>query len=661
MTGRTLFFHISPLQQGLFYLLAAVTVMSWWRAIAKRRCLWKVGRPSEPASLPHRFESLYRLAFKSKTQPALDGEPRRVPLPVTAMHFALIAGLCILTVGTTVAALEHLGSPLFGHRWFYAGYFYLLMKSLLDLGGLALLLGVSLACLLSLLKSTASTDARRKDQAFLVLTMAAAFTGFLLEGAGIAADPLRSKAALFSPVGSLFAVAAAGNAYTFIWWLHIALVLLFLALLPYSRWRHLFLIPFTAWLQPERPMTALAPSNIEELETRGTVGLQKLSDFTQWQLLSLDACMDCGRCTSVCPATQAGSPLDPHAVILNLRTELTQNGGEGSTAVVGDESLWACTNCHACVQVCPARIRHVDIINGIRRYRTAEGTLPPAAATVLKNIAARGNPWGAAASSAAVPENNTSGGQPEYLFWIGCSGAFDPEGQRTVKATAEILTRAGITFKIAGPKAPCSGEPARRLGEEFLFQETAGSAIEAMQAAGTAKIVTQCPHCLNTIKHEYPALGGTFEAVHHTQLLAELVATQRIEPMRSPGQNITFHDPCFLARGARETSAPRALISAVSASPHKEPAAHGAGTRCCGAGGGQLWMENGAGMAEHRIQELIDTGATTIVTGCPFCRIMLSDAARKRTAAEAEVPEVVDAAELLLLGLQASHEEGSEQ
>ena len=660
MTGRTLFFHISPIQQALFYLLAAAIAVIWWKALASRRDLWKQGKPSEPASLPFRLESLYRLAFKSKTEPPIAGEVRRVPWPVTCMHVSLIAGLAMLTIGTTVAAIEHLGSPLFGHRWFYAGYFYLIMKLLLDFGGLAVLLGLVVACIVSLWQQAMANTANRRDQAFLMLAAAAALTGFLLEGAGIAADPARSKAALFSPVGGLFVHLVNGSAYAYVWWLHILLVLAFLAILPYSRWRHLFLIPASVWLQPERPMTALLAGSMDELEERGAVGLETLSDFTQWQLLSLDACVDCGRCTTVCPAAATGSPLDPHRLVLDLRRELSLKGGDGSTAVIDDDALWACTNCHACVQVCPSRIRHVDIINGIRRFRASTGALPDSAAAVLKNIAGRGNPWGAPAAAAVTPAGHTSGDTPEYLFWIGCSGAFDPEGQRTVKATAEILTRAGITFKIAGPKARCSGEPARRLGEEFLFQETAASAIEAMQAAGCSKIVTQCPHCLNTIKHEYPALGTTFEAVHHTQLLAELLTNHRIQPAEKSVSDITFHDPCFLARGARETSAPRAIIAATNSTPAKEPKQYGAATRCCGAGGGQLWLAPGSGMAENRIKDLTDTGADTIVTGCPFCRIMLTDALSKSAPAEQNAPRVVDAAELLLLSLTTHPQESVE-
>ena len=659
MTGRTLFFHIPFWQQALFYVFAGLACYSFWLGFHRRWKLWQQGKPSTPAALPFRLEAIYRLAFRGSKNAPITWEPRRVPVFASGMHIALVAGLAMLLVGTTIVAIEHYGSWIFGVRWFYRGYFYLLMKIVLDLAGIAVLVGLLAASIVSLLRQLRTNSTHISDLLFLLLAAATAATGFLLEGAGIAADASRANAAIFSPIGRVFALHSLGTLYPAIWWMHIFLVLTFIALLPQSRWKHLLFIPWVAWLQPERAPTALEPGNEEELEARGTIGLGSLQDFTSYQLMSLDACVECGRCTTICPPHLAGSDLNPMQMVVDLRNLLTNQGISASTDALPDSALWACTNCHACVQICPARIRHVDIINGIRRYRTAEGRVPTDVARTLRNLASRGNPWGAPASSAIRPDIGFTG-VPDVVFWIGCSGAFDPDGQRVVSATAALLHRAGVRFVIAGPLSHCSGDPARRLGDEFQYLEMAKENIASLQALGTKRIVTQCPHCLNTLKNEYPLIAPhSMQVLHHTELLAELVESNLLKVQTQSEQAIVFHDPCFLARGAQVTAAPRKLLRVINQNTTPEAKQNSACTQCCGAGGGRMWQEDKSPVrpADLRLTQLTDTGANTIATGCPFCNTMLKDAARRAEMADQQEIRVLDAAELLLEAISPTIQE----
>lgn len=671
MPTRTILFHIPPLQQALFYLLAVISVAVCFYGFYRRWRLWQQGRPVPPIrDWPARLKGL-------ADQTLAHRRIRRRPYAGT-MHLLLFFGFLALFAGTCIVAIEHYGAFLFGDHWFYRGLFYLAVKMALDLFGLGLLIATLLALARRYGPRPPSLGHAAKDGAFLCLLLAATLTGFLLEGAGIAADPRRAPYAAFSPVGALFAMSLRGMGlgaatyYPVFWWIHIPLVLGVIAALPYGRWLHLFVAPLSIALQPDRPMGALEPVTMEEVEATGRIGLGRIADLDRWQLMSLDACMECGRCTDACPAYAVGKELNPQQIILDLRRAMADTAERSadrpeSTDVISDNSLWACTNCHACVRECPVLIRHVDLIDGIRRHRVAEGRLSGTAATTLRQLASRENPWGLPAAQrldwaqGLSVSHATAGQEQEVLLWVGCAGAFEPRAQKTTRALAQLLQQAGVRFAVLGPKERCTGDPARRIGDEFLFQRLAEANIATLNSISAQKIVTPCPHCFHTLQSEYPPLGGRYAVMHHTQYLAQLVAEGRLRFPQGPAESVTYHDPCFLARVNGETQAPRALLNVARSIPLKEVERRESKTFCCGAGGGRMWMEEAPAQRPglRRAQELLATGAQTVAVGCPFCKVMIGDSMAQVGGEQA--PSVLDVAEVLAQALGGQALRGPQQ
>jgi len=626
--------------------------------------MWRQGTPIPSiADWPARLKTLFEqvLAHRRVRRRSYAGK----------MHLGLFFGFLLLFTGTCIVAVEHYGAYLFGDHWLYQGAFYLFCKVMLDLAGLALLIGTLMALGRRLLARSPSLGHEPKDTGFLLLLLAATLTGFLLEGAGIAADPHRAPYAVFSPVGSTFSVAMPGlsaEGYALIWWIHALLVLSVIAVLPYGRWLHLFVTPLVIIGQPQRPMGVLTSVQVEEVEKTGRIGLGTIADFDRWMLMSLDGCMECGRCTDVCPASAVGKELNPKNVVLDLRQVMAASwkGGkkEGvsdnpkSTDVISDASLWACTNCHACVRECPTLIRHVDLIDGIRRFRVAEGRLSGTAAVTLRQLGSQANPWGLPPSHRldwakglevplAAPND-----EHEILLWVGCAGAFEPRAQRTTRALVELLMRAKASFAVLGSQERCTGDPARRIGDEFLFQQLAKANVATLNSVGAKKIVTPCPHCFHTLKNEYPAFGGVYEVKHHTQFLLELVESGRLILPQNFMDTATYHDPCFLARVNHEIYAPRKLLQRVLSTPLQEVERRKCKTFCCGAGGGRMWMEEPSAQRPgiHRTQELLATEAQTVTVGCPFCKVMIGDCVAQIGGEGA--PTVKDVAEVMVEAMQ---------
>lgn len=652
---RQIFFHISTGGQVLFYLLAAVATGLCFYGFYRKTATWRQGRPVPAVhDWPARIKTLFDqiLAHRRVRRRNYAGK----------MHLLIFFGFAALFTGTCIVGIEHYGALLFGNHWLYRGGFYLLCKLTLDLFGLGLLAGTLMALVRRYSGRPPSLGHEAKDGAFLALLLATTLTGFLLEGAGLAADPHRAPWAAWSPVGRLFSMPLQGisvSGYAVVWWIHMPLVFGVIAALPYGRWLHLFVIPASIALQPDRPMGALEPIKIEEVEETGRIGLGTVADMDRWQLLSLDGCMECGRCTDACPAHAVGKELNPKQIVLDLRALASSGSGDRNTDVISDESLWACTNCHACVRECPALIRHVDIIDGIRRFRVAEGRLSGTAAVTLRQLNSRENPWGLPkaqrldwAKGLDVPIASDNDGR-EVLLWVGCAGAFEPRAQKTTRAIVELLEQAGVKFAVLGPRERCTGDPARRIGDEFLFQQLAQANVETLDSVGARRIVTQCPHCFHTLKNEYPQFGGQYETVHHTQLLADLIGAGRLNIPADYAESITYHDPCFLARVNGETGAPRLALAAAAAIPLTEPFRRESKTFCCGAGGGRMWMEEPPAQRPglNRAQELIATGARTVAVGCPFCRVMVGDSVAQ--AGGDQAPAVMDVAEILLAATKA--------
>lgn len=442
-----------------------------------------------------------------------------------------------------------------------------------------------------------------------------------------------------------------------VWWVvHVFGFVVFLMILPVTMLRHMFTSPLNMYLKDrERPKGAMKPMpNLMETELE-TFGASTIEDFTWKQLLDTDACTMCGRCTSVCPAHATGKPLDPREIVLKTGEVMAATGtppvspplGVDSDITVSADSLferitaeevWSCTSCKACDEICPVNIEILDKILDMRRYLSLmESNFPTELGNAYRSMENNGNPWGMSqgerADWAAKLDDIeiVDGSSPfdhEYLYWVGCAGSFDDKNKKVTQAMAQLMQRAGIDFAILGPSEMCTGDSARRSGNEYIFQMLAMQNIETMNGMGVRKIVTQCPHCFNTLKNEYPQLGGNYEVVHHSQFLEQLVDAGKLDLSEAHlAERVVYHDSCYLGRHNDVYLAPRKVIGQLGGIDIVEAGRNGTKGMCCGAGGARMWMEEHIGKQVNveRSQELIATGASRIATACPFCYIMIDD------------------------------------
>jgi Fe-S oxidoreductase len=465
----------------------------------------------------------------------------------------------------------------------------------------------------------------------------------------------------------------------------IAVVMAFLVFLLYGKHMHIVTAPLNASLKRQpKALGALGTTpDLERLmeDEDAVLGVGQIDHFHQQQLLQTLACTECGRCQDKCPAWNTGKPLNPKLVITNLRDHMfsqadrligAQKAGAGSVDqehepvslvpdVIDPDVLWSCTTCGACVEECPVDIEHVDAIVDMRRYQVLmESSFPSEAGTMLRNIENQGNPWGLRADMRTEWLEGVDFEIPvvtdkipddvEWLYWVGCAGSLDDRARRSTQAIARVFHAAGVKFAILGPQEACTGDPARRLGNEYLWQEMAKANIETLDGAGVKKIVASCPHCFNTIGNEYPALGGNYEVVHHSQLLGRLVADGKLSPQDPIVSKLTYHDPCYLGRHNEVYDAPRVVLDAVPGLERVEMHRHGKRGFCCGAGGARMWMEERIGKRVNveRTEEALGTGADIIATSCPYCLIMLDDAVNaKRAEGAVNGVTVIDIAQVI--------------
>ena len=505
--------------------------------------------------------------------------------------------------------------------------------------------------------------------------------------------------------------------------LAVGILLGFLVLVVYSKHLHIFTSePNVAFKRQPIALGALEPiriqgqdvdfENIDELDEDAALGIGKVEDFTWKGMLDFMACTECGRCQSQCPAWNTEKPLSPKLLIMGLRDHAfakgpyliadsdekregvsdavkaeverpliganengyAHAGDNGVGGVIDPDVLWSCTTCGACVQQCPVDIEHVDHILNLRRYQVLmESEFPTEAGVMLNNLDHAGDPWGAGARARTTwigemdfdvrvfgaDGEDTIPEDVEYLFWVGCAGAVDDKAKKTTKAVATLLHEAGVEFMVLGDGETCTGDPARRLGNEFSFQMLGQQNVEVLNEIGARKIVATCAHCFNTLANEYPQLGGNYEVVHHTQLLNQLVSDGRLTPVTPLDTTITYHDPCYLGRHNRVFSPPREILEALPGSTFKEMPRNSERSFCCGAGGARMWMEENLGsrVNENRSAEALDLEPDVVAAACPFCIVMLSDGT---TAVQAErnggsrPVEVTDISELLLRSVKPS-------
>lgn len=604
-----------------------------------------------------------------------------------AMHAGFYWSFLLLLLGTTLVAIQvDFGVPIL------YGRFYLVFQSLtLDLAGLAAIVGLTLAAWHRYVQQprrlVASEDrAEAYDHALILgLLLLLMIQGFVLEGLRIVGtrDPWAAWSPVGSAVGRVIVAAGLGESgipglHRFAWWFHLLTTFAFIAYIPYSpKLFHIFTSPLNAFFSPVGRIGALGPV---ELAGDAPLGAGRLEDFTWKDLFDLDTCTKCGRCDDVCPAFTTNKPLSPKALILDLKSVLHGRpvslwGGDlgsrppGEIRLVGDviheDTLWACTTCLACVQECPVHIEHVPKIIAMRRglvMEQAPPRLPAGAAEALRSLETRGHPirrttatrtsW---AEGFGVPVVSEVGTGFEVLFWVGCATALETRPQRVARAFARLLQRAGVRFAILGDEERCTGDPARRIGNEYLFETLARENIATLDRRGVRRIVTTCPHCFHSLKNDYPALGGRYEVEHHASFLAGLIRTGRLAVDGATERRlrrVTYHDPCYLARYNHVTEEPRSVLAALSGIEVREMGRRKDRTFCCGAGGGRYWMEEHVAprVSHARTEEALGTGATTIATACPFCLQMLEDGVRVKGRADAV--GVRDVAELLAEALE---------
>jgi Fe-S oxidoreductase len=681
-------------------------------ALAGRRLWWlyRLGRTGQPA--PERIQAVREHPARDAETQASEvfGQRKLLKWSVPGVaHFLTFWGFIILIL-TIIEAYGDLFTRTFaipgiGH-WAWVGF-------LEDLFAVGVLVGIATFAAIRLQASPkregrkSRFDGSHTGAAWLVLFLIFLVIATLLiyRGAQINTGdfPYAHGAFASQIVGHWLAPAglAANKALetTFIL-AQLAVILGFGVFVTYSKHLHIAIAPLNI-LFSRRPngLGALQPmrsgDNILDFEEADPdtdiFGRGKIEDFTWKGMLDMATCTECGRCQSQCPAWLTGKPLSPKMLMLDLRDHAFAKApyllagsdeareklpdavkAEAERPLVGDSSvngvidpdvLWSCTNCGACVEECPVDIEHIDHISDMRRHQVLiESAFPTEASSMLKNLENKGDPWGmgearrlewAEGLGFEVPVvDGAIGDDVEYLFWVGCAGALEDRARKTTRAVAELLHTAGVSFAVLGPAETCTGDPARRIGNEFVYSMLAQQNIATLNEAGARKIVASCPHCFNTLANEYPQLGGDYEVIHHTQLLARLVAEGKLTPVTPVEEKITYHDPCFLGRHNRIFTAPREIMEQVPGVQAQEM--HRCKERgfCCGAGGARMWMEERIGkrINTERIDEALATNPDTISTGCPYCLVMLGDAvSAKRSSGEApESLEVVDVAQVLI-------------
>ena len=642
----------------------------------------------------------YRLLRLGKSEPRLDRIGFRLqkfianvlfqrsvlerPLP-GLMHALVFWGFLVFLLAT----MNHVGEAFSkGFSIFFGAPIGDYYWGLVDLFSVLVLIGIlALAFRRYVLKPECLTFPSRESAVIIVLISGLMISYVLAEALRMV--PGTTESDRFRFVGAFVAQGfrplnlsegARHAGFMTFWWIHILAILFFLAYIPRSKHLHLLACPFNEFLLSLRPKGELTTLNLED-EAAESFGVSKINEFTWKDLLDFYACIECGRCQDNCPAHLSEKPLSPKLLIQDLKKHLLAVGPtlmqkRGDVAadtqpaepeaptipgsVISDDTLWACTSCRACVEHCPLCIEPLGKIVDMRRYLVlVESRFPPEAVTVFKNMETNSNPWGIGWSQRGdwakelgvkkLSENPNA----ELLFWVGCSGAFDDRNKKVSVAFVKILQTAGVNFAILGEEEKCCGDSARRLGNEYLFQMLAQENVETLNRYKVKKIVTTCPHGFNTLKNEYPRFGGNYSVVHHTQLIMELIRTGRLKLKNGSSSLVTYHDSCYLGRYNDVYDEPRDVLKAAGFAITRLVRERRS-SFCCGAGGGRMWLEEKLGkrISEMRTKEIIEKGAKTVATACPFCLTMIEDGLKEMNKTDAV--QTKDLAELVAERLSTS-------
>ena len=678
----------------ILYFLAVIAVGIFIYAVYRRYKMWRLGKPED--RLNHFRKRLWAFLVRGFADLLLhrkffgiadglghrrfsmkDLYPRELYPGI--IHFFIFAGCIIFLLGAFLDFISHY----FFH--FMSGNFYLGYSVVVDAFGILVLIGVLLAIYRRYIQKPDRLDNKTEDMVALLLIFIVVLTGFIVEGFRIAATELRTNPdwAPWSPGGYILALGFSGLSqaslllwHRIMWWLHMLLSLgaIVYVSLYWNRLWHIIISTVNVFFQNLEPRGALVPIDIENTET---FGVGKVEDFTWKHLFDLDACTRCGRCQDSCPAYLSGKPLSPKKVIQDLKAGLleralvllkakteTESPVESGRSLIGEiilkDEVWNCTTCYACQEVCPVSVEPMTKIIEMRRNLVLEqASIPDTGEGALKSIEARGHPWrGTTLSRTDWAEGLdiktlAEDGDIDVLFWVGCTEALEERSTRIARAIAVVLKKAGVNFAILGTEETCCGDPARRLGNEYLFQLQAQSNIGLLKNYGIKRIVTGCPHCYNTLKYEYSQFGGDFEVVHHTEYIADLLKKGKLGTLKEGGGVVTYHDSCYLGRYNDIYDAPRQILGNLPGVKLTEMARNRERSFCCGAGGGHLWLEEqkeGRRINEMRTEQALAVKAELIATACPYCLQMFGDGIKTKETEESL--KVMDIAELVCKAIE---------
>lgn len=629
---------------GVYFVgIAAVAVLIW--GIVRN---WRLHRA--PVSEPPVEKGLLGM-IKSVFY-----QPKNLETTGGRLHTVLAIGFFLLFLGTALATLDwDIGHYMVGTQ-FLQGNVYLAYKFVLDMAGVAVLLALFVGALRRYRKGSKA----RRDLKFLVAYVSLAvvvLTGFVVEGLRLAVE--QPAWMHFSPVGTLVAklFLAAGftaetlrGVHVWLWTFHGLLSLAFIAAIPLTFYAHLYRTPAAVYRR--KASTAGTLSKIEDIEEQESFGLVHASDLTESQRFALDGCTECGRCDDVCPALRSGAPLSPRDFVAAMRRAAADPSNPTLPGEAIDKDvIWSCTTCGACTRACPANIPIPELLVGLRRHLALEqGDFPEGLANTFENVSSVGNPWGLDpydrlewADGLDVPVAEP-GEHYDVLYWVGCAASYDRRARKIARSMVKILRASGVRFAVMREER-CHGEFARRSGEEYLYQTAAQENIENFRQYDFDRILAACPHCFNTLKNEYPAFeGGAFNVVSHSEWILEMIKAGKLK-VKTEGETLAYHDPCFLARLNGVVDAPREVLKTLGADV-RSPEASGEKTFCCGAGGGQMWTDGEkreSPVQVIRLEELRKTGAKRIALACPHCLTML-ETARAETKGD---DVLVDIAEIV--------------